>query len=435
MKTPGGVKKIVVVNKYHFVSGGAERYFLSILDALKRRGMDAMPLSVDYSKSLETPYRKHFIPPVMAGGEAKIINQNPNLTDRVRLAARAIYNVPAKRCADDMIQRYRPDLMYLLNINNHISPSVIDACHARGVPVVMRLSDFNMICASNMFYRDRHPCRDCKQGLHHAVLHRCVHNSYVKSMAGVAANTLHRWMGIYKKVSAFVTPTVFMKNELVDMGIAPGRIHQIDTFVSPQKQAAPDTTTPHILFVGRFAEYKGAQIAIEAFARSGVASRAALRLLGDENDEDSRQVKLAAARPGVTNVEILPFERDPVKCMKAIRDALFVLVPSKFYENMPNTVLEAYACGRPVLATRLGSLPEIVRDGHNGLLFEYGDTEDFATKIRRLTDDALERSRMGENALRDALERFSEERHVSSLIDVFEQAARFNITGRGYAPE
>jgi glycosyltransferase involved in cell wall biosynthesis len=402
------VRRVLVVNKYHFVSSGADRYFLSILEALRKRGIEAVPLSVDYPQTLPTPYRRHFVPPVGAGDGARIREQRPGPGEQLALAGRALWSRAAARAVAQIAREGRPDVAYLLNVNNHLSPSVVAACHRLGIPVVMRLSDFHLGCPANMYYRAGAPCTDCKRGLHHAVLHRCVHGSLARSALGAFALALHRRLRVYEKVAAFVAPTRFMARELRELGLPPARIHALETFAELQPETPSDGADPHVLFVGRFAEYKGPDLAIEAFARIAPAAPLALHLLGDEGDADSARLRALAARHPAARIVFRPF----------------ALLPSRFYENLPNAALESFACGRAVVATRLGSLPELVRDGGNGLLFEPGDVAGFASCIERLAGDPAARARMGAGARESVRRDHSEERHCERLLALFEAVAR-----------
>jgi glycosyltransferase involved in cell wall biosynthesis len=413
------LRRVVVMNKYHFISGGAERYYLSVMDAMRRRGVEPVPFSIRYPRTAPGPYQEYFVEPAVRSPEAKIQNQRPTFGEQLALARQAIYNTAAKNAVRRIGRDLRPDAAYLLNINNHLSPSVIDACWELGIPVVMRLSDFNLVCAANMYYRDGHPCTDCKRGLHHAVLHRCVHGSVVRSAVAVFANSLHRMTGVYRKVSAFVAPSRFMKRDLEELGFPPRIVHQINTFVEPRAPGGPDLERPYVLFVGRFAGYKGVHLAVEAFLRAAPEG-VELRLLGDEGDADARALRARAEASGAKGVRILPFERDPQKVEEAVRGSLFTVVPSIFYENLPHAILESFACGRTVVATRLGSIPEVVREGENGLLFAPGDLDEFAAKIRTLCADRALRERLGRAARETIVRDYSEEGHMEKLFGVFE---------------
>lgn len=414
--------KLLIVNKYHFISGGAERYFLSLMDSLQKRGIETIPFSVNYPRTLPTPYQKYFLPPLLKDGAAKIANQeNFSWSEKWALAKQAVYSRPAFEAVKRICREHRPDAAYFLNFNNHISPSAIDACADAGIPVVMRMSDFNLVCSSNMYYRDGHPCMDCKKGFQHALLHRCVQGSFMKTAVSVFAKSVHRRLGIYQKVRAFIAPTLFMKRELIELGFPESRVHHVNTFVHPRERTEPDPENPYFLFVGRFVPYKGAHLALQAFAKIRRKHPAvSFVLAGDENDAESNRIKELGHHLGPERMVFLPFERDPRKLVRLIQGALFTVVPSQFYENLPHTILESFACGRPVIGTRLGSIPDVIDEGEQGLLFEYGKSADLAHKMDWLLSHPFERERMGNNAWNILQRDYSEEAHLNQLIPLFQ---------------
>ncbi len=422
--------KILIVNKYHFMSGGAERYFLKFMDALRDRGIEPIPFSVNYSRTLETPYRKYFIEPIVQDGQVKIQNMKPSLSQQLKLAGRALYCYEAKKSIRKIYEDHRPDLAYFLNFNNHISPSAIDACTELGIPVVMRMSDYNLSCASNMYYRDNKPCLDCRSGMHHALFHRCVHGSFARTAAQVFANSLHRFTKVYHKVSAFIAPTEFMRQDLISLGFPSERIFQVNTFVKPcTEPASLDEDNPYILYVGRLVKYKGVEAAIRAFSKLPKSLSVSLRLVGDEKDEEAARFRKLAEDLGETRIQFLPFEKDPKKVHDQMHRALFVLVPSECYDNLPNTILEAFACGRPVIATRMGSFVDIVQDQKLGLLFEYGNADDFSNKMLRLIKNPSERELLGRQARLAALQDYAEEEHMNKILEIFRQLIQQKIHG------
>ena len=418
------MRKILIVNKYHFLTGGAERYFFSIMDALARRGIEAIPLSVNYSGTLPSPYRRYFIDPPGQGDDAKIVNQRPRWHQKLRLAGRVIYNRHAAAAVRRIARDHRPDLAYFLNFNNHISPSAIDACVRESIPVVMRMSDFNLVCSSNMYYRDGRPCTDCKSGVWHAVRNRCVHGSATRSAVSALALSLHRWSGIYRRVSAFVAPTEFMQRELLELGFPSEIVQHINTFAEPQEASEPERRQPYVLFHGRFVPYKGADTAIAAFARIADKRGVSLRLMGDEGDSDGTRVRALARTLACPSIEILPFERDKQKVLETVRKSLFTVLPSENYENLPNSILESFACGRPVISTRIGCIPDIVKDGEYGLLCEYRNVADFSAKIAWLIANESARETMGARARAAIARDYSEDQHLERLLRLCEAVVR-----------
>ncbi|MFZ5802845.1 MAG: glycosyltransferase family 4 protein [Candidatus Omnitrophota bacterium] len=419
------MKRVLIVNKYHFVSGGAERYFLSVMEAMKKRGIEPIPFSIRYPQTLPSPYERYFIEPVVRGSAAKIQNQRPSWRERWTLFREAVYNGRAARAVSRIIDEQAPEIAYFLNFNTHISPSAIEACVQKGVPVVMRMSDFNLVCSSNMYYRDGHPCMDCKKGLHHAVIHRCVHGSFMRSLANVMALTFHRRWKIYDRVSAFICPSLFMKGELEELGIPASKVHHLNTFAGIQEKGTPDLKEPYFLFIGRLAPYKGVDIAVRAFAKlRGEHPQVRFYVVGDEGDADAERVRTVIRDCGADNVHLLPFERNKQQVLSWIRKSLAMVVPSEFYENLPNTILESFSCGRPVIATRLGCLPDIVKEGEYGLLYEFGSSEDLAGKIDLFIRRPEERERMGMRAYEAIQRDYGEKDHMDRLLEIFGSVAR-----------
>lgn len=412
--------KILIVNKYHFLSGGAEKYFFKIMQALRQREIEPIPFSVNYSQTVSSPYQNYFIEPAVKNSKAKIVHMKPSWRDQLAIAGKAIYNLDAKKAVRKLITEQKPDLAYLLNFNTHISPSVIDACEESGIPVVMRMSDFNLSCVANMYHRDGHPCMDCKGGLHHGILHKCVHDSWLRSAVAVLATAIHRNLKIYHKVRAFICPSQYMRQDLMELGFPDEKVHQVNTFVKacPEK-IGPDLENPYILFVGRFVPYKGTEASIRAFSKLKDLKHIRFKMVGDEGDAESARLKKIASELGENRIDFMPFERNPEKIHELTHHALFSLVPSEFYDNLPNTIIESYACGRPVIATRLGSLIDIVKEGQYGLLFQHANLEEFASKMRWLIEHDLERERMGQNARKASLTDYSEENHVERVLSIF----------------
>ena len=123
------------------------------------------------------------------------------------------------------------------------------------------------------------------------------------------------------------------------------------------------------------------------------------------------------------NVEYLGFIGKTEK-EKLLNNAIFLILPSEWYEAFPVAIIEAYMTGIPVITSRLGSLPEIVKDGETGLLFKAGDVEDLRAKIRYFIDNPRERERMGRNAYEFAAEKFSEEKNYEQLMAIYNGVVR-----------
>src|ERR1051326_2333062 len=170
---------ILICNNRYFPSSGTESYLFGITALLEKHGHTVVPLAANYRQTVETPYQKYFVPPPVDAESVYFRQYKDRLTlrKRVGLAARAAYFRTAREAAAQAIEEQHIDLVYLLNTVNVLSPSIIDAAHARGVPVVMRLSDFNLLCPAYLFLREGNICQECLGGYHHALQHRCLQGS------------------------------------------------------------------------------------------------------------------------------------------------------------------------------------------------------------------------------------------------------------------
>ena len=170
--------KIVIANKYYYIDGGPERYMFNLTDYLTRLGHQVVPFSVAYAKNQPSEYEQYFVKPSGGGTDSKLNKLEGGIRTKLRIAARSIYSYEAKRALERLIVDTQPDLLYCLNIVNHISPSIIDAASKYKMPVIMRLSDYYLLCPSYLYLRDGNICTDCERGFYHALRHKCRANSF-----------------------------------------------------------------------------------------------------------------------------------------------------------------------------------------------------------------------------------------------------------------
>jgi glycosyltransferase involved in cell wall biosynthesis len=208
-----------------------------------------------------------------------------------------------------------------------------------------------------------------------------------ESVAYSLRHAVARHFDLYREhVSRFVTPTQFSARWLAEhAGIPPERIRTIPfSFTLPESAADPGQGG-YIAYAGRLVAEKGISTLIEAARRTGLP----FRLAGD-----SMELRLAE---GLPNVELV-FTRSRAELMEFYRGARVLVVPSVWFETYPLVIGEAMSHGIPVIASRIGGLPELVRDGITGLLVEPGDAADLSEKIRQLWEDPDLSRRLGAGA-------------------------------------
>jgi glycosyltransferase involved in cell wall biosynthesis len=424
--------RIIICNKYYFVTGGPERYMFGVTRELQQRGHEVIPFSVAATRNETTPYSRYFIssPVDPDKYDARLAQQKLSPGAKLRIAGRSLYSREAYRKLRSLIRDTQADLVYALNFSNYMSPSIIDAAYDTGTPMVVRLSSFDLLCANNTFLRNGKICTECLTGdKYHGILHRCVGGSLVASTMRVAAMYYHDIIDIYRRVDAFVAPARFMREKLIEGGFPAERIHHIPTFVDVGRFRPRPSETPddgYILFFGRLAPDKGVGVLVDAYAQLGPGAPPLVLMGFAERDEEAR-LRKQCAELQLSNVHFIG-PRQGEEMVSIVQRARCVVMPSLWFDNTPNTIYEAFACGRPVIASNVGSLPEQVIDGQTGLLFEMGNPTALARQLTRLLRDGRLADQLGANALRLVHQEYSSATHVERLQSLFESLTR---GGRG----
>ncbi len=414
--------KIVLCNYRYFVSSGAEVFLFKCQRLLEARGHTVIPFSTVNGKNEPTPYAKWFCKARSGEGDVYFKNIRKTPKNILRMLAGAFYNRDAKKALLALLRAEKPDCMLVLQQMNALSPSVFAAAKQAGVPVVHRLSDFNLVCPRYDCMRDGGPCTDCLRGNYlPAIKHRCVKGSLPATLIRSAAMTYHNLAHVYGGIFRFVVPAAFTKQLLVKSGIAAERIRHIPTFIESADVTPAYTNDGYALFLGRLSPEKGVNDLVSALAKTK-NKQITLKLTGDVQEEYAASLAARAEELGVRErVEFTGFVRGDA--LRALIDGCAcVCLPAVWYENLPNAVLEAYAHGKPVIVSRIGSLTEMVVEGETGLLCEPGNPDSLASCLDTLFSDNSLPARMGVAARALCEERYAPDAFYDKLMDVFAQA-------------
>ena len=226
---------------------------------------------------------------------------------------------------------------------------------------------------------------------------------------------LHNVMHIYDDVDAFITPSEFLKKKLVANGFQQGKINCIPTFTASKTELGKPIVGNYGLYFGRVAEEKGVETVIKAYETMPDRQ---VKIMGDDTTEEALRLKKYVKDHGLKNIEFLGF-KGGAELEEVIKGARFTLIPSIWYDNLPNTVLESLQYSKPVIASNIGSLPELVVDGFNGYLFDPYSPGELAEKIKLFDDDHLIET-MGANGRSRLEDRFAPGTHFDALMKVFE---------------
>lgn len=337
---------------------------------------------------------------------------NDDVVDMTSLALirQALWSSRTFHTLAELIRRFRPDVIHVHNTFPLISPSLYWAAGRAGVPVVQTLHNFRLMCLNALFLREGRVCEDCMgKSPWRGVARACYRGNHSASGALWGLLTLHRGLGTYQnKVTRYVALNQFCRDKFIEGGLPAERIAVKPNFVDFPTPGSADRSG--FLFVGRLSTEKGIATLVATMA---LLSTAQLRVAGD-----GPASALLDGVTGVTRLGSLP--------SKAVREemsrAVVLVVPSIWYETFGLVVIEAFACGTPVIVSRIGALAELVRDGVTGLLFEPANANDLAEKMRWAKQHPVEMAAMGRNARAQYEAEFTAERNYQQLMAIYEDA-------------
>jgi glycosyltransferase involved in cell wall biosynthesis len=342
-----------------------------------------------------------------------------NLLQKARFFPRTIFSGKTRTEVKNMVRKFRPDVAYIHNIFPLISPSLYHTLREESVPSVQNVGDFRWFCPSGVFYRDNHICEECKKGAYwNAVYHRCFRESYVLSGLYAASIGVNRKLKVLDKIDGMICMTRFSREKLAEVGVKPERLFIKPNFIDPSDIAPSIGTGRYALFLGRLSKEKGLWTMVRAFEE---VKELQLRIVGTGPlEEDLRRY---IAERNLTNISLDGFLQGSEK-VEIVRNGLFTIFPSEWYENFPIVILESFAAGKPIIASRLGSIGLIVEDRKGGLHFEPGNERDLAEKIRWLASNPQQIEKMGTYNRRLVETVYGPEENYNTLTSIFKKVIR-----------
>jgi glycosyltransferase involved in cell wall biosynthesis len=404
--------RILHVNKFLYRRGGAEAYMLDLAALQEAAGHTTATFGMQHPQNPPHRYQAH-LPPYLE------LNPPPaGLGARARAAGRMLWSPDAAAGLARVVADFHPDVVHLHNIYEHLSPSVLRPVLRAKVPMVMTLHDYKLVCPTYQLLAAGSPCEACLGGgFHNAVQRRCKNGSAVHSAVAAVETAAHRWTGAYRPVARFICPSRFMATKMRDAGVFPDRLVVVPHFAEVATVATKVQAGGDVLFAGRLSPEKGVDTLIEAV---GLASPAVRVVIAGDGPERPR-LEALAERLAPGRVHFLG-QIAKAALHDRIRASGLVAVPSRWYENQPMIVLEAFACGVPVVATTLGGLPELVEPGVDGFLVPPDDPAALAATLTRARDDVLLLLSLGAAARRKAERLFAPDRHVEAILATYAEA-------------
>ena len=404
--------RVLLVNAFHWMKGGVERTYLDESRWLTEAGHDVGHFATRDPRNLPSPTAAHFAPPAdfTEGGGLAQIAQLP----------RVFWSAPAERAMESLLRTFRPDVAHFHAPSRHLTPSVFAPLARAGVPVVMTLHDFKPWCTNRILFAKGEACERCRRARHwRATATGCVQGSRLKSAVGSIEAYVHEARDAYGSVRLWIAPSKFVHDLARTFDVPGERLRLLPHGVTLEPAAATGAATSSpadlperfALFAGRLSLEKGVKLLPAAAA---AIAPVPLLVAGDGPLGSWLDAQRVASLRRLGHVDDAT--------LAAVRArAAAVVVPSLFYEHFGYTAAEALLEARPVVATAIGALPELVEHEVTGLLVERGDGAGLGRHLRRALEDPAA-ARWAEAGRARVREIGDPHRHVEHLLAIYAEA-------------
>lgn len=380
--------KILMVHTYYQIRGGEDESFDAEVRLLREKGHDVVT----------------------------VVFHNKDLASRSPLtqAWATLWNREAVRRVDQAIQTHRPEVVHIQNTFPSASPAVIHAARRHRAPIVMTLRNYRLLCVNGLLFRNGATCEDCLGKIPwRGAVRRCYRNSLLASSMVAGMTTLHRSLRTWEKIDRFIVLTEFSRKKFIEAGFPEHKMVVKPNFVHPDPGPGKGEGR-FALFVGRLSSEKGVDTLLEAW--SHLHHKIPLYIVGD--GPLSRQVREVSERlAGVVWLGRKTLQ----ETYDLMGKASLVVFPSRWYETFGRVAIEAFAKGTPVVASRMGTLTEIVQEGQNGLLFEPGNPIDLVQKVEWLLEHPEELVRMRVEARKTYEKKYTADQNYRMLMEIYEE--------------
>jgi glycosyltransferase involved in cell wall biosynthesis len=403
--------RVLHVNKFLYRRGGAEAYMEDLAELQRAAGHDIEFFGMEHPQNDVMTYRSSF------PSEVPFDPPPSGLLGKARAVGRMLHSTSAARGIDEVLGDFRPDVVHFHNIYHQLSPSILQPVRARGIPSVMTLHDYKLVCSTYQLLAGEELCERCIGGsLASPLRTRCNRGSLIASAVSAFETYAHRRTGAYDAVGRFIAPSRFLAAKVVAGGIDPARVATIPHFIALDGVPEPVAGGTGVAFAGRLSHEKGVDTLIEAVAQ--LPDDVTLTVAGDGPDRMALEAQALRRLPGrVKFLGRLP----RADVLALLRSAAVVDVPSRWHENQPMIVLEALACGTPVVASDLGGLPELIASPIDGALCPANDPGALARALAGVLAEVGHPSAPAQRRRRVELE-FSQAAHLERIHAAYELA-------------
>ncbi len=362
--------KILLVNKFLYPKGGSETYIFKLGECLAKKGHRVEYFGMDDEKRT-------------LGNSVDSYTSNMDfhknsITDKLSYSIKTIYSKEARAKIRLVLDSFQPDVCHLNNFNYQLTPSIILEIvkwrkeTGRKCKIIYTAHDFQLVCPNHMMMNSftSEVCEKCLGGHYiNCAKGRCIHGSLLKSAVGFSeAFIWNNVFNVYKNIDIVVSPSKFLAEKINTNKSLAGKISVIHNFTDKMDYSLSEKKD-YVLYFGRYSREKGIKTLLKA-----VDELPEIRFVFAGSGELENEIN---SRVNIENKGFLSGK----ELVSVISGAALTVVPSEWYENCPFSVIESLMYSTPVLGADIGGIPELIKSGVNGELFESGNYADLKNII------------------------------------------------------
>lgn len=403
--------RILLVNTRHYYGGGDSTYTFGLAEMLKSNGHEVAFFAMQDERNLPDFNSDLFVSHI----NFRELNTKKNPITGLKVLWRSIYSIEARIKFRKLIERFKPDIIHLQNIHAHITPSIIFEARSKRIPIVWTLHDYKFICPNTHLLSHGEICESCEGSkFYNCFLKKCKKDSLLASFVASVEAYIHKMLKIEKLIDMFISPSEFLKRKFVQYGWEMDKIEVINNFLNHNKfENCSNRNENYVLYFGQLEPWKGVLTLLRSAKE---LPNIKFVILGTGSSEGS--LKKIKSDFNLTNVFFEGFKTGE-ELKNIIKNSSFVILPSEWFENYPYTIMESMAFGKPVIASNIGGITELVINNKTGFLFEKGDYIDLKEKVKTLFQDRKKLFEFGSNAYEFALNNFNENLFYRRITKIY----------------
>lgn len=403
--------RILLENEVFKHQGGSETIALHTYEILKEYGHDVFFFATDKKDYYEKDYKysKYF---------PKFVY---NTKEFIKNPIAYFWNFEAEKKFREMIKEVKPDIIHL---NLLISPSILKVCKEIKIPTVMTLHIPSPICPANNFYlKNKTLCNDfkCKNGNYwHCIFNSCKSKFPESNIRKAILSYIYNITKSYSAIDYIICPSDALKDFVMktNIGINKEKLITIPNFLGKDEiKIIPNYQNKgYFLYVGRLEKVKGVQHLLEAV--KNLPKEIEFHIVGTGAYEQT--LKTYAEENNLNNVKFIGY-KNREEIQKEYHDCISLIVPSDWFEIFGMINIEAFIHGKPVIASKIGGIPEIIENDKNGLLFTPGNVKEIQEHILKYWNNPEQVISHGKNAYNKAINEYNIEKYYHRLIKIYEE--------------